>query len=113
MGLFKQAVLNLMINAVQAMSEGGELLLRLRAEGAHAVLDVIDTGAGIPPEVQKRVFDAYYTTRPGGSGLGLPTSRRIIQKHDGDITLTSAEGKGTCFTVTLPLAATAGETGSQ
>ncbi len=102
--LIKQAVLNLMINAVQAMSEGGDLLLRLSSDDRRAVLEVIDTGPGIPPELCKRIFDAYYSTRPGGSGLGLPTTRQIILRHDGEITVDGQPGKGTRFVVSLPLA---------
>jgi len=102
-GLIKQAILNLMINATQAMTEGGELLLRLGSAGDQAVLEVIDTGPGMPPEVRGRIFEAYYSTRPGGSGLGLPVTRRIVRQHDGQIQMDSEVGKGTRFVVTLPL----------
>lgn len=102
--LFKQAVLNLVINAVQAMSEGGELLLRLTTTSSQAVLEVTDTGPGIPPDVRPRIFDAYYSTRAGGTGLGLPTSRRIVRRHGGEITVESEIGKGTCFRLALPMA---------
>jgi len=101
--ILKQAFLNLFINAVQAMGEGGELIIASRPEGFRAVIDVIDTGPGIAVEDQEKIFDAYYTTRPGGTGLGLPMSRRIIEEHDGDIYLHSEPGKGTKFTVLLPL----------
>jgi len=101
--ILKQAFLNLFINAVQAMSAGGELIVGSRAEESRAVIDVVDTGPGIAAEDQEKIFDAYYTTRPGGTGLGLPMSRRIIEEHDGDIHLHSEPGKGTNFTVTLPL----------
>jgi len=102
-GLIKQAILNLMINAAQAMGEGGELLLRLSSDQERAVLEVIDTGLGIEPKLRERIFDAYYSTRPGGSGLGLPTTRRIIRQHDGEIRVDSELGKGTRFVVSLPL----------
>jgi len=102
--LIKQAILNLMINATQAMTDGGELLLRLSADRPQATLEVIDTGPGMDEQARRRVFDAYYTTRPGGSGLGLPTTRRIIRRHDGDIRVDTEPGKGTRFVVTLPLA---------
>jgi signal transduction histidine kinase len=101
--LIKQAVLNLMLNATQAMAEGGELLLRLGTDTGRAVLEVIDTGPGILPDVRKRIFDAYYSSRPGGSGLGLPTTRKILHQHGGDIQVDSQPGKGTRFIVTLPL----------
>jgi len=101
--LVKQAVLNLMINAVQAMPEGGELLMRLSNQRSKAVIEVTDTGPGIPPEVLPRIFDAYYSTKRRGSGLGLPTTRRIVREHEGDIEVQSEPGKGTRFVVTLPL----------
>ena len=102
--LLKQAVLNLLINATQAMSDGGELLLRLNSDGERAAVEVIDTGAGIAPEDRERIFDAYYSTRPGGSGLGLPLTRRIIRQHGGAIRVDGEPGKGTRFVVSLPLA---------
>lgn len=103
-GLLKQAILNLMINATQAMSEGGELLLRLNGQRDRAWLEVIDTGPGVAPEARGRMFEAYYSTRPGGSGLGLPLTRRIIRLHEGEISVDGEPGKGTRFTVALPLA---------
>ena len=103
-GTIKQAALNLMINASQAMSGGGELMLRLSCDGANAVLEVIDTGPGVPAELRERIFDPYYSNRPGGSGLGLPTTRRIIRRHGGDIRVDGEPGQGTRFVVTLPLA---------
>lgn len=103
-GLIKQAILNLMINATQAMVDGGELLLRLSSSHGRAVLEVIDTGPGIDAEVRERMFEAYYSTRPGGSGFGLPTTRRIIHQHDGEITVDGEPGKGTRFVLSLPLA---------
>jgi len=102
--LLKQAVLNLMLNAVQAMNRGGELLMRLSGGRSQAVLEVIDTGPGIAPEKLPKVFQVYFSTKPGGSGLGLPTTRRIIREHGGDIRVESALGKGTRFVITLPLA---------
>jgi signal transduction histidine kinase len=101
--LFKQALLNLILNAQHAMPDGGELILRTRAEGDTAILEVIDTGVGIPEKDQPRVFDAFYSTRPGGSGLGLPTTRKIVEAHGGEITLESEPGKGTRFSIRLPL----------
>jgi signal transduction histidine kinase len=100
--LFKQALLNLILNAQHAMPDGGELILRTRAEDDAAILEVIDTGVGIPAKDQPRVFDAFYSTRPGGSGLGLPTTRKIVEAHGGDIALESEPGKGTRFTIRLP-----------
>ncbi|MHC4715455.1 MAG: sensor histidine kinase [Planctomycetota bacterium] len=101
--LLKQAVLNLMINATQAMTEGGEMLLRLGSTGDQAVVEVIDSGPGMDAEACRKVFQAYYTTRSGGTGLGLPLTRRIIRLHGGDIRVDSEPGRGTRFTVSLPL----------
>jgi signal transduction histidine kinase len=102
--LFRQALLNLLINARQAMPGGGELMLRTRTEDPWAVLEVTDTGVGMTDEVRERVFDAFYTTRPGGSGLGLATTRRLIEAHGGTIELRSEPGKGSQFVVRLPVA---------
>jgi len=101
--LIKQALLNLMINAVQAMEHGGEMICRLTTARGRAVLEVIDTGPGMPPEVQAKAFTVYYTTKPGGTGLGLPTTRRIIREHQGAIQLDSQPGAGTRFIIKLPM----------
>ena len=102
--LIKQTVLNLMLNAVQAMGEkGGELILGASRHDGEALIDVIDTGPGISPEAIEQIFQAYYSTRRGGTGLGLAMSKRIIQEHGGKITVTSELGKGTDFTIHLPV----------
>jgi signal transduction histidine kinase len=103
--LLKQAVLNLMINAVQAMGQGGELLMKLSANRQQAVLEIIDTGPGIPPDDLRKIFQVYFSTKKNGSGLGLPTTQRIIHEHGGTIQVHSETGKGTRFVVTLPLEA--------
>jgi signal transduction histidine kinase len=103
--LFKQALLNLILNAQKAMTGGGELILRTRREGPWAALDVIDTGCGMDEELQGKVFNAFFSTRPGGSGLGLPTTRKIVEAHGGTIAVRSEPGKGSQFTIRLPLAA--------
>lgn len=101
--LLKQAVLNLMLNAVQAMGQdGGELILSAARSDGEVRIDVIDTGGGISPQVQERIFDAYYSTRKGGTGLGLAMTRRIVQEHGGRLTLQSEVGKGSDFTLHLP-----------
>jgi two-component system, NtrC family, sensor histidine kinase HydH len=100
--LFKQAVLNLMLNAEHAMAEGGELIMTTRRDGRWVVLDVIDTGSGITEEVRAHIFDPFYSTRPAGSGLGLPTTRKIIESHAGAIDVQSVPGKGSRFSVRLP-----------
>lgn len=102
--LLKQAILNLLINALQAMPEsGGEIILSARKADHQALLDVIDTGAGMDEQTRQRIFDAYYSTKRGGTGLGLAISQRIVHEHGGQITATSEPGKGSDFTVSLPL----------
>jgi signal transduction histidine kinase len=102
--LLKQAILNLMINALQAMPEsGGEIILSAASQDGRALVDVIDTGRGMDPETAQRIFDAYYSTKRGGTGLGLAIARRIIQEHQGAIHVSSEAGKGSDFTISLPL----------
>jgi two-component system sensor histidine kinase HydH len=101
--MVKQVILNLFINAVGAMPDGGELIIRTAAVKKEAVIEVSDTGCGIGPEKIDKIFDAYYTSRPGGSGLGLPTARKIVEAHGGTITVNSDLGRGTSFTIRLPL----------
>jgi signal transduction histidine kinase len=107
----KQAVLNLMLNAVQAMARHDghprELILRTTTgldehRRPTAVLHVIDTGPGVSPEARPRIFDPYFTTKAGGSGLGLPTARRIVEAHGGRLDLHSEPGRGSDFIITLP-----------
>ena len=101
---FKQAILNLFINATQAMSEnGGELMIKSIHDGDDLHIEIIDTGPGIPLDTQEKIFDPYFTTRSGGTGLGLPTCRRMIEEMNGNITLHSEPGKGTSFAINLPL----------
>lgn len=100
--LFKQALLNLMLNAEHAMAEGGELIMTTRREGHWVVLDVIDTGSGMTEDVRARIFDPFYSTRPAGSGLGLPTTRKIVESHGGMIEVQSVAGKGSQFSLRLP-----------
>src|SRR5947209_13063700 len=95
--LFKQALLNLMLNAEQAMPEGGELILQTRANGDGVYLDVIDTGKGIEPGDLGKLFRPFHTTKPGGTGLGLATTRKIVQAHGGDIDVQSEPRHGTKF----------------
>lgn len=102
--LLKQALLNLCLNAQQAMTEGGELILATRAGKDHVILEVTDTGKGISATDLSRVFDPFFSTRKGGSGLGLPTCRRIIEAHGGEVRVHSQVGVGTRFELTFPLA---------
>ena len=106
--LIRQVFLNLILNAINAMeAKGGELILRTRrAErdgNPWAVGDVIDTGEGMSPHVKERLFNLYFSTRKTGTGLGLPTSKRITEEHGGFLHLDTEPGKGTQFSVFLPM----------
>ncbi len=101
----KQALSNLILNAEAAMADGGELMIGAEAERRGVRLHVTDTGAGIGREDLDRIFAPYYSTRPGGTGLGLPTVRRIVQEHKGTLEVHSEPGRGTRFTIHLPAAA--------
>ncbi|MGH7176980.1 MAG: sensor histidine kinase [Tepidisphaeraceae bacterium] len=101
--LIKQCLLNLMLNAVQAMPQGGDLILSGSQNSDGARIDVIDTGRGIAPEMISRIFDAYYTTKRGGTGLGLAMAKRIIEEHGGTIGVQSEVGKGSDFCIELPM----------
>ena len=103
--LLRQAVLNLVLNAVEAMPGGGQLSLVLSRRGEMAEISVGDTGKGIPVENRQKVFQLFFTTRPGGSGIGLASTFRIVQLHNGSIDFTSEVGRGTTFRIELPLAA--------
>jgi signal transduction histidine kinase len=101
--LIKQAVLNLMINATHAMPNGGELILGASTDGKHAILEITDTGTGIPADALSRIFQAYYSTKKGGTGLGLAMAKRIVDEHGGSMTVESEEGKGSRFRIRLPI----------
>jgi signal transduction histidine kinase/type II secretory pathway pseudopilin PulG len=103
--LLKQAVLNLVLNAVEAMPAGGQLRLVLSRRGEMAEITVGDTGRGIPVENRQKIFQLFFTTRPGGSGIGLASTFRIVQLHNGSIDFTTEVGRGTTFRIELPLAA--------
>lgn len=100
---FHGALLNLVLNAEQAMPKGGQLVVRTSTVGDGVALDLIDTGCGMAPETQAHIFDAFFSTKGSGSGLGLPTARKIIEAHGGSISLQSEVGRGTQFTIKLPL----------
>ncbi len=102
---FHGAMLNLVLNASQAMPNGGQLVVRTYGTAGGVALDLIDTGCGMDEATLEHVFDAFFSTRPGGSGLGLPTVRKIIEGHGGRIALQSAPGHGTRVTVHLPVPA--------
>jgi PAS domain S-box-containing protein len=104
--LMKQALLNVVINAVQAMPTGGKLTLRAFATSQAAVLEVHDTGVGITPEIRDKIFNLYFTTKKSGSGIGLALTYRAMQLHNGALDLDSEAGQGTTFRFMLPLAVT-------
>jgi signal transduction histidine kinase len=101
----KQVLLNLLMNAVHAMPDGGRLSVRATADGQNAQIDIADTGCGIPPEVRERIFEPFFTTRREGTGLGLSIVRKIVEQHGGSIAVASDPGHGSCFTIRWPLAA--------
>jgi signal transduction histidine kinase len=102
--LLKQAVLNVVVNAMQAMPEGGELTFESSVNEDTAEIRISDTGTGIPPDLRDKIFRLYFTTRKEGSGIGLAMTFRIVQLHDGTIDFTSEPGKGTTFLIRLPIA---------
>jgi signal transduction histidine kinase len=102
---FRQALLNLIINAKQAMSEGGQLVVRTVAEGATVAVQLIDTGCGMDDRTLSKMFEAFFSTKPNGSGLGLPTTEKIIAAHGGQIRVQSEVGRGTQITIELPVPA--------
>lgn len=102
--LLKQAILNIVMNAIEAMPNGGILRFESSAHGDMAEIRVSDTGAGIPPELKEKIFALYFTTKQKGSGIGLAMTFRIVQLHDGTITFTSDPGSGTTFVLSFPAA---------
>lgn len=110
-GQLAQVVLNLVINALQAMPSGGCLALATRGHDGWAELTVKDTGEGIPPELFPQIFDPYFTTRPGGVGLGLAIAHRIVEGHHGMIDVETTAGKGTVMVVRLPVTGLTGRVG--
>jgi signal transduction histidine kinase len=101
----KQVILNLLMNAIQAMPTEGELNMggRFSKDGNWVELTIQDSGIGIPPEDLERLFDPFFTTKEGGIGLGLSIAHRIIDQHHGKIEVESKPGKGTLFTISLPV----------
>lgn len=102
--LLKQALINLLVNALQAMPGGGQLFISLRRRAEMAEIEIRDTGRGIAPEHRQRIFQLFFTTRPGGSGIGLASAFRTVQFHNGSIEFESEVGRGTAFRIDLPLA---------
>lgn len=103
----KEALINLVANAIEATPTGGGVRLRIRGTGAGVQLEVQDTGRGIAPEDLERLGTSFFTTRPNGTGLGVVLAQGVITQHGGTLAYASAVGKGTTATITLPLAAAA------
>lgn len=100
----KQVFLNLLMNAIHAMPNGGTVAVNAKKKANFAIVGITDTGCGMPEEVLKRIFEPFFTTRREGTGLGLAIVKKIIEQHGGSIAVTSEPGHGTCFTLTWPIA---------
>jgi signal transduction histidine kinase len=100
----KQAILNVVLNGVQAMPQGGTLAVSARREDEIVITEIQDQGSGIPPEIQDKIFELYFTTKKGGSGIGLAQTYQIMQWHYGSLDFESVTGQGTKFRLRLPLA---------
>jgi signal transduction histidine kinase len=98
----KQAILNLVLNALRATAAGGHVVLRTAGDNRRLEVSVIDDGEGMGPETRKEAFTPFFTTRPEGTGLGLPLVRRIAEQHGGWVEITSAPGEGTTVTMVFP-----------
>jgi two-component system sensor histidine kinase HydH len=96
------AVVNLLRNAKEATPAGGDVMVSTSRDANQVVVRVTDTGAGMTPDVLPRVFEPYFSTKKAGTGLGLPTVRRVVEEHGGTVTLQSEPGKGTQFVLRLP-----------
>jgi signal transduction histidine kinase len=111
--LMKQAILNVVINGVQAMPQGGRLTISARRENNVVVAEVQDQGGGIPKDVREKIFELYFTTKKEGSGIGLAQTYQILQWHYGSVDFESAEGAGTTFRFHIPIAGPAVENASE
>lgn len=100
--MIKQVILNLFVNAQQAMDQGGDLIIRTFRQKDWVVLQINDTGCGMTPDMQDRIFEPYYSGRRKGTGLGLAIAKKIIDSHSGSISVDSEPGKGTGFTIRFP-----------
>jgi PAS domain S-box-containing protein len=101
--VMKQAILNVIINGMQAMPQGGTLTISARREQDNVITEIRDQGVGIPHELQEKIFELYFTTRKGGSGIGLAQTYQALQWHYGSIDFETVEGQGTTFRLCLPL----------
>jgi len=105
--LLKQAVFNIVVNAIEAMKDGGTLRLEASLKGDDAEIRIADSGPGIPADVKEKIYDLYFTTKKGGSGIGLAMTFRIVQLHDGTIDFESEPGQGTTFALRFPVSVVA------
>jgi signal transduction histidine kinase len=103
-GQIRQAILNVLRNAREAMADGGKIEVYVRAEGMSVVVGVDDRGSGIPEDVRSRIFDPFFSTKGEGTGLGLAITRQIVEAHGGSIVVEPREGGGTSFRLLLPIA---------
>ncbi len=103
--LMRQAVLNVAVNAVQAMPRGGRLTVRARRDGAWARVEIRDSGPGVPDEIRHRIFEPFFTTKASGTGLGLAVVKRIVEGHGGEVAVASDPAAGAAFTIRIPLEA--------
>jgi signal transduction histidine kinase len=101
----KQALLNVVVNGIQAMPQGGQLTISARRNDDVVVTEIRDQGIGIPREVQNKIFELYFTTKKDGNGIGLAQTYQILDWHYGSVEFESTEGEGTTFRFRLPLAA--------
>jgi len=95
-------LINLILNAIQSMDNQGKIEIRIKDLGSDILLEIEDYGPGIPKELLPKIFDPLFTTRQTGTGLGLPSCKNIVEKHNGHISVKTELGKGTCFEITLP-----------
>jgi signal transduction histidine kinase len=102
--LMVQVLVNLLLNGIEAMTERGSLTVWVTRHAPDVWIGVSDTGPGVAAEMQKELFRPFVTTKHQGTGLGLPISREIVNRHGGSLTLKSAPGEGATFVVTLPMA---------
>jgi signal transduction histidine kinase len=102
--LLQQAVLNVVVNAVEAMKHGGLLRIHVFKEGDECCVNISDEGTGIQPDVREKIFNLYFSTKGKGSGIGLAMTFRVVQLHNGTIDFTSEPGKGTTFRLRFPAA---------
>jgi signal transduction histidine kinase len=99
----KQAILNLLLNALQATPPGGRIVLRTGGDARLSSISVVDNGEGIAAQAKEKIFTVFFSTREGGTGLGLPIARRIVEEHGGSIEVVSTQGEGTTATIVLPV----------